>query len=114
MKNNNNKEKELMEEISKKNLEIEKLHSYMPLKLNPGENLMTVIFISEDQKVHYSFICKNTDKFVMLESKLYEIYPEYSENDNFFIANGRKIVKFKDLDYNKLNNSDIITLYFSE
>ena len=110
MKNNNNKEKELMEEISKKNSEIERLLSLMPFKLNPGEKLMTVIFISEDQKVHYSFICKNTDKFNELESRLYDIYPEYSEEDNYFLANGRKIVRFKDLDYNRIKNSDIITL----
>ena len=104
------KEKELMEEISKKNSEIERLLSLMPFKLNPGEKLMTVIFISEDQKVHYSFICKNTDKFNELESRLYDVYPEYSENDNYFLANGRKIARFKDLDYNRIKNSDIITL----
>ena len=114
MENIIKKEKELMEEISKKNLEIEKLHSYMPLKLNPGENLMTVIFISDDQKVHYSFICKNTDKFKDLESKLYEKYPEYSKTENYFLSNGRTIIKSKDLDFNKIKNSDIITLYCDE
>ena len=114
MENIIKKEKELMEEISKKNLEIEKLHSYMPLKLNHGENLMTVIFISDDQKVHYSFICKNTDKFKDLESKLYEKYPEYSKTENYFLSNGRTIIKSKDLDFNKIKNSDIITLYCDE
>mgnify|MGYP003571386109 CR=1 FL=1 len=100
-----------MEEICKKNSEIEKLHSLIPLKLNPGENLMTVIFISDDQKVHYSFICKNTDKFNDLESKLYKIYPEYSKTNNYFLSNGKTIIKSKDLDFNKIKNSDIITLY---
>ena len=107
---NKNKEKELMEEISKKDSEINRSLSLMPFKLNPGEKLITVIFISEDQKVHYSFICKNTDKFNELESRLYDVYPEYSENDNYFLANGRKIARFKDLDYNRIKNSDIITL----
>ena len=106
------KVKELMEEISQKNTEIKELHSYIPFKLAPGEKLMTVIFISDDQKVHYSFICKNTDKFKDLESRLYDVYPEYSESDNYFLANGRKIIRFKDLDYNQIKNSDIITLYY--
>ena len=76
-----------------------------------GEQLMTVIFISEDQKVHYSFICKKTDKFQDLESKLYKIYPEYSKTDNHFAVNGRTITKSKNLDENEIKNSDIITLY---
>lgn len=78
---------------------------------NEGEQLMTVIFISEDQKVHYSFICKKTDKFQDLESKLYKIYPEYSKTDNHFAINGRTITKSKNLDENEIKNSDIITLY---
>jgi len=88
----NEKEKELIEEIS-------------------GEQLMTVIFTSEDENVHHSFICKNSDKFKDLEFKLYEIYPEYSKTDNSFLCNGRKIIKSKDLEYNQIKNSDIITLY---
>ena len=106
------KVKELLKEISQKDTEIKELYSNIPFKLAPGEKLMTVIFISEDQKVHYSFICKNTEKFKDLESRLYEVYPEYSENDNYFLANGRKITRFKDLDYNQIKNSDIITLYY--
>jgi len=88
----NEKEKELIEEIS-------------------GEQLMTVIFTSEDENVHHSFFCKNTDKLKDLEFKLYEIYPEYSKTDNSFLCNGRKIIKSKDLEYNQIKNSDIITLY---
>ena len=81
---------------------------------NEGEQLMTVIFISDDQKVHYSFICKNTDKFNDLESKLYKIYPEFSKTNNYFKANNLTITKSKDLDDNKIKNSDIITLYFDK
>ena len=114
MENRSEKEKELKEEISKKNSEIERLLSLLPFKLNPGEKLMTVIFTSSDQKIHYSFICKNTENFNYLESRLYEIYPEFSENDNYFLCNGRKIARFKDLDYNKIKNSDIITLFTCE
>ena len=72
---------------------------------------MSIIFISDDQRVHYSFVCKNTDKFKDLESKLYKIYPEYSKTDNYFLSNGRTIIKSKDLEFNKIKNSDIITLY---
>lgn len=106
--------KELKEEISKKNIEIKELRSLIPMKLEPGEKLMTVIFTSNDQRIHYAFICKNTDKFKDLESRLYEVFPEYSETDNYFLSSGKKIVRLKDLDFNKIKNSDVITLYNGE
>ena len=72
---------------------------------------MTVIFISTDQKILYALICKNTDLFSSLEAKLYETFPEYSETDNFFLVNGGKVNRHKNLDANNIHNSDIITLY---
>jgi len=49
------------------------------IELNPInlDNLMTVIFYSTDQQIHYSLICKKTDDFMNLEKKLYEVYPRY-------------------------------------
>ena len=105
---NMNKEKynQLLEEIRIK----DKIISNYPIKLSEGEKLISVIFVSLDQKVHYSVICKNTDKFNILENKLYEEYPEYLESDNYFIVNGNKINKYKSLEFNKINNHDIIML----
>ena len=102
---------ELMEEINKKNKEIEQIRTSFPIKINPGEKLMTVIFVSTDQKIHYAIICKNTDKFSTLENKLYDEYPDFSENENYFLVNGNRINRHKDLDYNNIKNSDIVTLF---
>ena len=110
-KYNSEKILELMEEINKKNKEIEQIRNSFPIKINPGEKLMTVIFVSTDQKIHYAIICKNTDKFSTLENKLYDEYPEFSENENYFLVNGNRINRYKDLDYNKIKNSDIVTLF---
>ena len=60
--------------------------------------------------MHYSIICKNTQKFVELEKKLYKDYPEYSESNNYFMIDGNKVNKDKSLDENKIRNSDIIVL----
>ena len=60
--------------------------------------------------MHFSVICKNTEKFHKIEGQLYENYPEYSENDNFFILNGRKINRYKSLEENSIKNNDIIIL----
>ena len=98
--------KELNNEIDKLK---EKLSRY-PFELSKGEKLISIIFTSSDENMHYSIICKNTQKFVELEKKLYKDYPEYSESNNYFMIDGNKVNKDKSLDENKIRNSDIIVL----
>ena len=103
---NKDKYNQLLEEMKIKDNNI----SNYPIKISEGEQLITVTFVSSDQKVHYSVICKNTDKFNIVENKLYEEYPEYLESENYFIVNGNKINKYKSLEFNKIKNNDIIML----
>ena len=103
---NKDKINELLEEIRIK----DKIISNYPTQLSEGEKLISVIFVSSDQKLHYSVICKNTDKFSKIENMLYDEYPEYIESENHFIVNGNKVNKFKSLEYNKIKNNDIIML----
>ena len=100
----------LIEKLEAKEKEIKDIKSRFPFELSEGEKLISIIMVSTDQKIHHSFICKNTDKFTKVEYLLYEIYPEYMETDNYFIVNGNKINKYKSLEENKINNSDIVTL----
>ena len=69
---NNDKEQiiTLLKTIQSKDNEIKELKLKMPYILENNEKLMTIIFISLDQKIHYSFICKNTDKFNKIEGML--------------------------------------------
>ena len=104
----------IFDELQLKEKEIKKLNemkSRFPFELLENEKLMTIIIISGDQKVHYSIICKNTQKFTEIEHKLYQRYNEYLESENYFLANGKKINKYKSLEENNIKNSDIITLY---
>ena len=107
----NEKLVELIEKLEGKEKEIKEIKSRFPFELSEGEKLISIIMVSTDQKIHHSFICKNTDKFTKIEHLLYEIYPEYLETDNYFILNGNKINKYKTLEENKIKNSDIITLF---
>ncbi len=76
----------------------------------PNEKLLTVIFRTADCKINYSVICKNTQLFSKVEELLYEKYPEYKENENYFLANGIKINRFKTLEENKIKFSENIIL----
>ena len=101
---------ELVKELREKEKEIKSLKSTLPFEIKQNEKLMSIIFISVDQKIHHSFICKNTDMFINLEKSLYDIYPEYRESENYFLLRGVKINKYKSLENNNIKDSDIITL----
>ena len=109
-KNNQNEIISLMKKLEIKEDEIKKLKSIIPNDLKEGEKLLPLIFVSRDQKIHYSIICKDTDKFNYIENKLYDIYPQYQENENYFTVNGYKINKTKTIQENKIKYSDIIML----
>ena len=100
----------LKKKLKLKDKELKDLKSRIPVNLEKGEKLMTVIFFSNDQKIHYAFICKDTDKFSVVENLLYDIYPEYHYSKNFFTANGDKIDSSKTLKQNNIKFSDIILL----
>ena len=97
-------------QLNKKIDELKKKLSRYPFELSKGEKLISVIFTSFDNKILHSIICKNTEKFIQLEKKLYIDYPEYSKSDNYFLVNGNKVDKYKTLDENKIKNSDNIIL----
>jgi len=88
----------------------EKLSRY-PCELSYGEKLMSVIITSQDQKIHFSIICKNTTTFNRIEEKIYKDYPEFLEIENYFLVNGNKINKYKTMEENHIKNSDIIILH---
>ena len=109
----NNSKESLYETILEKDKEIKNLKlklSRYPVELDEGEELISVIFISGDQKLHCSIICKNTDKFNRVEDRLYDCYSEYAENENYFTFNGIKINKYKTLKDNNIKNNNIIML----
>ena len=100
--------------IIEKDKEIKELKlsiSRYPFELKEGEFLMTVNFMSIDNKIqNYSLICKNNDTFNIIEKKVYEEYKEFYETENYFTVNGRKINKCKTLDENNIHNNDAIIL----
>ena len=103
--------KEVEEFINKFKInEIDDLKLNISLLLKQDEKIISIIFISNDQNIHYSIICKNNDKFSKIESLLYDKYPEYKKTNNNFIVNGNKIDKSKNLKDNNIQNSDIIIL----
>ena len=103
--------KNIIKKLIIKDKEINNLKSNISINLKSGEELLPIIFVSSDQIIHYAFICKNTDKFSDIESKFYEIYPNYLERDNYFYVNGKKIDRNKTLQQNNFKYSDIVMIF---
>ena len=76
--------------------------------------LMSVNFISVDQKIHFSVPCIDSDTFAEVEEKLYKEFPEYRETNNNFIANGDPVLRFKTISQNKIGNGLPVTMILPE
>ena len=106
-KNINEKDKIFIEKENEiKNLK-NKLSRY-PFDLNFNEKLISIIFISIDQSIHCSIICKNNEMFKSVEKRFLLEYPKYNKNKLFYTSCGCKIDESKNLEENGIKNSDII------
>ena len=109
----NKSKMDLSETMYKKNKEIEELKiklSRFPFELNEGEKIISVIFMTKDENIYHSIICKNTDKFSTIENELYQHFNELSKTRNYFTVNRMRVNRQKTLEENKIMNNDIIIL----
>ena len=108
--------------LTNKNNEINNLNNEMKnLQLNGNKKilvdineLLNITFKSIDQKVDISFTCQKNDRFVRIEEKLYDEYPEFKELNTYFTVNGRVIKRFKSMLENDIRNNDKILLNIYE
>ena len=73
-------------------------------------NIISLNFISDDQKINYSIKCLKTDIFAEIEEKLYKKYEQLRETDNNFIINGKTVLRFKKIYDNDIKDGDTIKL----
>ena len=98
-------------EYNNKILELKnQINQFKSYFLSPGENLISIKFISSDQNINFSTFAKPNDNFSKIENILYNNYPNYKENENYFLVNGNRINKYKTIEENDIKNNDIITL----
>ena len=114
----NNKVMQLYVQLNEKIKEVEHLKNQLIgcIKydnLDIDEKLIAVNFISGDQRINFPIICKSSTKFIDVEQKLYQKYPEYAKNDgkdNLFLSNGKQLEKFKTMEQKGLQAYNIIVI----
>ena len=72
--------------------------------------LMSVNFISVDQKIHFSVPCIDSDTFAEVEEKLYKKYNNFRDTNNTPICSGKPILRFKILYENKIKDEDVVQI----
>ena len=83
--------------------------------LKPGEKLLSINFLSNDQKItNYSIPCKNTDVFVKLEEKLNQDFPLLKNKEYYFLNRGNVIERFKTIEENNIQSNDIIQIDYED
>ena len=75
------------------------------------KQMICVNFTSMDQKINLAIPCIKTDIFAEIEEKLYKEYPEYRETNNYFLFNGKQILRFKSIEDNKIGSGFPVILY---
>ena len=105
-----NKILELIEKIEEKENEMKELKKVFPFEYSKGEKVFIITFISLNEDIHYSMLCKNTDNFYRLEITFYNKFPEYKDENNIFLINGKIIDKLNNLESNNINDNDIIII----
>ena len=73
-------------------------------------NIISLNFISDDQKINYNIKCLKTDIFFEVEEKLYKKYEQLRETDNNFIINGKTVLRFKKIYDNNIKDRDTIKI----
>ena len=81
--------------------------------INPEKikkDICIIQFISGDQTVNLPITCKITDKFSVLEEKLYKDFPDLKNKNIIFLAKGNIINRKKTLEENKIKNDTTIQI----
>ena len=115
--NYNNKINILEKQIKEKDEELKKLKIEIQNKNNPEkkqlyslDDIVIVNFTSTDQIIHLSLKCIKTEIFAHIEEKLYKEYPDYKETNNYFLSQGKQILRFKTIEENNIKDGYTIML----
>lgn len=71
---------------------------------------MTIKIKSNDKIININMPCVKDMVFAEVEENLYKEYPEYREKNNYFLFNGKPVLRFKKIGDNELFNGSEVNL----
>lgn len=73
-------------------------------------NNFKINFLIQELQINYSISCNENDIFATIEEKLYQIFSDYRETENFFLFEGKKILRFKTIKENNIDNGKTVIM----
>jgi len=112
VKSTNENKEEFLQNLLLKDKEISELKKKLEncIILSEGEELISIIFIYEEQNVHYSIICKNVDSLNIAEQKLMDKFKEMKEEEYDYYLDNTRLKRTKSFKENKIDNGAVITI----
>ena len=104
----------LENQIKQKDEEINKLkEQFKKKKIDLNRYMKDEIICVTFQNPNFTFSvpCVKEDIFAEIEEKLYQEYNELRETDNYFICNGNKVKRFKNIEENNIKNNNIVLFF---
>ena len=112
--NNNNYTKLLQYNLQQKENEIINLKkNSKDQSFITRDQIKSVHFVLPDQ-VHFSIPCIGNDIFAEVEEKLYKNFGEYRKNNNYFIVDGKQVLRFKTIDENNIGEGKPVQMVVIE
>lgn len=84
----NNKEIDISKTLEENNITDGSVIYYKIQEINNEDDEISVIIKSSDLAIKSSFICQKGDKFIVLQQKLYEKYPNLKKKEHYYLCNG--------------------------
>ena len=114
----NNTIKSLENNLTQKNIEIQKTNEISNNNIinseNQKENKIVINFVIqgfEYNNLKRSYECNITDLFVKLEEKLYEDFPVFKKYETYFELDSKRVMRFETLAENNIKDKDEIKLF---
>jgi len=76
------------------------------------EKIILLHFISTDQAINriFDIACISSDKFEIIEKRLYDEFPDLKKKDLFFLTGGYKIKRTATLEENRIEDNSVILI----
>ena len=103
------KDEELVK-LYKINNNLKEKLSRFPFELEENEKMIIIFFQSNEDQFTCPLICKNTEAFSEIEMRLKNKVPSLKEQDNYYLHNGTRINKYKNLEDNKIYDGNTLII----
>ena len=97
------------DEINILNLKLKNIETFSKKTFN-NNDIISVHFISSDKNINCPLKCLRNDTFAEVEEKLYQKYQTLRETNNKYASKGVKVIRFKKIIENNINDGDKIEL----